>query len=423
MSGEARDAAIRDAKRHVADVVRNDWTFQPSCPASGAAALPHQPWLGWRLREYDSSGSELEPQLSPTEVGSPLSEDGGDSEERARERRRLRRRLAEEEEMRWNPGLRTWVERRDAWTGARSAEEVRALERGEDGDEGLGLGLKSRSRSRSGSGSGSMSGSMSNLGSGSGSPGLAARTEASLAIAEGESHLGKGEAEQSQTLDDGAKESTETTLTVPKPSHEESQESAPATADANANTNTTTTTTTTPTAVTPTLPPSQVRDPLIPLAPSLIPLSNPVRASITPTMYPSIYSKVVVQGLTPTVPINLADLVKAMVQGWKSDGQWPPKPTSIVLQDDSIVHKPASAAAALDNNNKQAQASPESKKRSSVASAVKKVFQFSGFHPHPFHRRGSSHGNHGGHPELHDGHAKDAAPAASSPPGGAGYFK
>lgn len=66
--------------------------------------------------------------------------------------------------------------------------------------------------------------------------------------------------------------------------------------------------------------------PLLPLCPPLISSSNPIRASITPATYPAIYSKVVVQGLTPTVPINLSDVVKALVQGWKEKGEWPPKP-------------------------------------------------------------------------------------------------
>ena len=64
---------------------------------------------------------------------------------------------------------------------------------------------------------------------------------------------------------------------------------------------------------------------LVPLPPPLLPPTNPIRASISPTTYPSIYSKIVVQGLSPTVPVNLKDVVCAMVDGWKRDGEWPPK--------------------------------------------------------------------------------------------------
>ena len=64
---------------------------------------------------------------------------------------------------------------------------------------------------------------------------------------------------------------------------------------------------------------------LVPLPPPLLPPSNPVRAAISPATYSSIYSKIVVQGLSPTIPVNLKDVVCAMVEGWKRDGEWPPK--------------------------------------------------------------------------------------------------
>jgi hypothetical protein len=140
----------------------------------------------------------------------------------------------------------------------------------------------------------------------------------------------------------------------------------------------------------------------------MIATSNPIRASITPAMFPSIYSKVVIQGLTPTVPINLADMTKAMVQGWKADGQWPPKPQNIVLPNDAIVrpsqasvikHPDTPAIPATDKDKERnSPSSPESKRKSGIASTVRKVLNFSGFHPHPFHRRGSS-SQHHSHPE------------------------
>ena len=63
----------------------------------------------------------------------------------------------------------------------------------------------------------------------------------------------------------------------------------------------------------------------VPVAPPLLAPDNEVRAAITPATYPSIYSKVIIQGLTPTIPINLRDVVSAVVEGWKKDGEWPPK--------------------------------------------------------------------------------------------------
>lgn len=44
-----------------------------------------------------------------------------------------------------------------------------------------------------------------------------------------------------------------------------------------------------------------------------------------PATYPQIYSKIIIQGLAPTVPINLKDVVSSLVVGWKKDGEWPPR--------------------------------------------------------------------------------------------------
>ncbi|KAF2105323.1 hypothetical protein BDV96DRAFT_509591 [Lophiotrema nucula] len=65
-------------------------------------------------------------------------------------------------------------------------------------------------------------------------------------------------------------------------------------------------------------------DALIPIAPRLLPGSS-VRDSITPKAYHDIYEKVVITSRTPTVPINLSDMTRALVQGWKENGEWPPK--------------------------------------------------------------------------------------------------
>lgn len=45
-------------------------------------------------------------------------------------------------------------------------------------------------------------------------------------------------------------------------------------------------------------------------------------------MYPVVYDKVVTSGITPTVPINLKDITRSCVEGWKREGQWPPQPTA-----------------------------------------------------------------------------------------------
>lgn len=63
---------------------------------------------------------------------------------------------------------------------------------------------------------------------------------------------------------------------------------------------------------------------LLPVAPLLLP-DHPVRKRINTSSYAEIYSKVIVQSRTPTVPINLQDCTNALVYGWKESGEWPPK--------------------------------------------------------------------------------------------------
>lgn len=66
---------------------------------------------------------------------------------------------------------------------------------------------------------------------------------------------------------------------------------------------------------------------LLPIPPPLLPPANPMRASISPALYNSIYEKVVVHSLQPSCPINLGDMLRACVAGWKRDGEWPPRST------------------------------------------------------------------------------------------------
>lgn len=75
---------------------------------------------------------------------------------------------------------------------------------------------------------------------------------------------------------------------------------------------------------------------LLPIPPPLLPPANPMRASINPALYNSIYEKVVVNSLQPSCPINLSDMIRACVSGWKRDGEWPPR---------SAVPEPATVVA------------------------------------------------------------------------------
>ncbi|KAF2470614.1 uncharacterized protein BDR25DRAFT_225070 [Lindgomyces ingoldianus] len=69
---------------------------------------------------------------------------------------------------------------------------------------------------------------------------------------------------------------------------------------------------------------SNATDPRVPLATPML-ANNSIRNSITPKIYSDIYNKIVVSSRTPSVPINLSDMTRALVQGWKDNGEWPPK--------------------------------------------------------------------------------------------------
>lgn len=64
---------------------------------------------------------------------------------------------------------------------------------------------------------------------------------------------------------------------------------------------------------------------LVPVPQPLLPPATPMRASITPAAYLTIYDKIVLQSATPSCPVNLNDVVRSCVSGWKRDGEWPPR--------------------------------------------------------------------------------------------------
>ncbi|KAL2829355.1 hypothetical protein BJY01DRAFT_227980 [Aspergillus pseudoustus] len=453
MLPDPRDDAIREAKRYIRDVVRNDWSFEFSAkPGAPPPTYPANPEptdvLEWRLREYDSSGSELEPQFSP--IASPGLHDGGDAssggvlsvssaDSRRTERRRKRRRQMEEE-MSWNEGLKTWAERRDAWSGATSREKVREWEARRPGSDEVvdGGGAFGNTTAAGITGDATDTDAQSIPASATLRPiavpatgessNLAERTETALNITEKDDKTTLAPSQQIQApspdnnnlqgIETNAQASLVDTDPIDLPQRLSTSSAIPATSPPPSST-TPSSTSTQPASASP----DPFHDPFIPVVPSLISTSNPIRASITPSMYPSIYSKVVLQGLTPTVPINLADMTNAMVQGWKADGQWPPKPQNIVLPNDAVVrpnHNSATkhpdtpaippsasstaAGGASVDKERNPPSSPESKRKSGIASTVRKVLHFSGFHPHPFHRRNSS--------SQHHSHPEDLGPAS-----------
>lgn len=377
---ESRDAAIREAKQHVREVVRNDWSFEPPpslFPSSLPPATPQSPTvvavaattpsapsvpelqsevLEWRRREYASSDSDPEEEgAAGSAAAAAAAGKGGDRDPYRFENpdavrasvveRRRRYRAKLEDEKRWNPGLRFWMERRDAWTGAKKRrvlrESLKEQQRQQSGDAAAAAAAQGHDSSQASSDATDAGPEREETFRGS-SPSALSPNEKMGAL--------------SLSKDDSGPEEGEKQLTTEEEDYYDSDES------------------------------------LIPVMEPFLPKSNPVRSSITPALYASIYSKVVVQGLTPTIPINLVDMTKALVEGWKADGQWPPKPT-VPLPGSEI---PMRRKQANNNNHNIENVAPGTKARkdshshgSGVTNAVKKVL---GLGHHSFHLRRSSRG-------------------------------
>ncbi|CAI7644752.1 unnamed protein product [Penicillium glandicola] len=398
MATGSRDASVREAKVFVKEVVRNDWDFESGVPspASADGTLSHNRKVcEWRVREFDNPTLELEPQSSDSEqeygFSDALNLAPGDA---GIERRRKRRRQMDDE-MAWNEGLRLWMARRDAWCGAKTRRQIRAEEHKRT-LAGAQKDTSDRSNAVDGEDNATSSGSSQSTTSpgqgseGIGASGLAAQTDTSISIADQEK---SEELQRRADMTSGQQDDQEEGLsTTPDEGAKRKVLSETNIAESDQNF----------AGIVPTQPTSlpavenqtkeekeeeELDEPLCPVAPPFISDDHPIRKTINTAIYPSIYTKVVVQGMTPTVPVNLAHLTKAMVQGWQSDGQWPPQPavSSIVLADDASVPKR--------NTDRSTEDAPQGRRKNSITSAVKKVFHFGS---HPFHRRGSQDGNGGG---------------------------
>jgi len=240
---ESNQTAARDARRFLADRVRDDWAW-PDTPPPWSQSDEEVRGVGdFRERFYGTtSGSDADPDAAADTGADPYKFDSPDSiavaVESKLESRKRRRRETLAEEMAWNEGVSCFVRRRDAWTGAAAVKKYGAKRRSvTDQPEVFSMEMS-----------------------------------------------GSGASDTTGMGDDVQNVST----TRPASQAESTAES------------------------------------LVPVARPLLPL-NPIRGSISSKIYPDIYNKVVVSARTPSVPINLSDMTRALVQGWKDNGEWPPK--------------------------------------------------------------------------------------------------
>lgn len=289
--------SLREARRHVASLLRNDWSYPPLSQYASATsqgtddALANSERLAtqtaqkanhdqshngrasdivgdviaWQERDYssDEQGVDGDGQYSlgsASASGSPSNTSisrgsGGSSAEmvaeadRTKASRKRKRARVMEEEMSWNAGLAHFVARRNAWTCAREIRRADHVPRGRKlGDV------------------------MQNV-----------NGDVDMHTAETDSEDARMEGEN----------------------EDEEDSDLPAAANSSL---------------------SDART-LLPIPRPLLP-DHPVRKKINPNTYGEIYSKIILQSRTPTIPINLAHIVNALIHGWKQEGNWPPKGTA-----------------------------------------------------------------------------------------------
>lgn len=252
MTSKDRAKQKEAVKRYLTERVKQDWTWEWPRPEPGSTETAQEvtpnvdrTFTGeerWKERdEWLSNASDDEDRVGmPTSISSPdtpstrhspyrFESPGGvgDSIKRTHWERKQRRKKRLAEELKWNNGLRCFIFRRDAWTGARKVSR-----------SSLGF-APVRTAQRS------------SVSSGDGGSSTAVERE-----------------EEGDDWEDDIE---------------------------------------------------------IPIAPPILPPENQMRASILPTAYSTIYDKVVIQSLQPSCPMNLKDVTRSCVQGWKRDGEWPPK--------------------------------------------------------------------------------------------------
>ncbi|KAF4313885.1 hypothetical protein GTA08_BOTSDO00380 [Botryosphaeria dothidea] len=309
---ESNQSAARDARRYLTERVRNDWAF-PGIDDGAAADSPDAPATAFR---YEPSEEELrgvsefrERYYGSTDDDNDSSDDGDDGqeqgagddtegkeykfdspdhvgrrlEERA-ERRKRRRRARLEEEMAWNEGVTCFVRRRDAWTGAASVRKF----------------ARRRSRASADMEQDEVEAQR-----------AVEKVLKETAVVEEVVVKKEEEEEEEEEEEDGEQKgdsANEVEAEVDGGGEVGESAEGPKETERRINID---------------IPASE--EPLVPLAPPMLP-HNAIRQSITPKAYPDIYGKIVVAGQTPKVPINLAHMTRALVQGWKDDGEWPPRP-------------------------------------------------------------------------------------------------
>ena len=270
-----RSDASKEAKRYLLSVVRDDWDY-PSL----SMKRPNTP----SLREpasycrREDGPSDVESDYSPHKRRSrndPYKFENPEAVADYVHERQAKRRHLIEEELGWNLGLKNWARQRDVWTGA-VKHDPRAVS-----------------------------------------------SDISTATKDTKLQLSFAHHERN-TSDSTTDDSINWPLSPHCPTPENSssidsvnfQPTLPGLPHFKSDSVSTPLPTTTD--------PSSTNEPYLPIFPPLFPPTHILRSRINPSAYPTIYSKVVLQSLAPNIPIPLTHMTRALVQGWKTEGNWPP---------------------------------------------------------------------------------------------------
>ncbi|KAL8380951.1 hypothetical protein RB595_005311 [Gaeumannomyces hyphopodioides] len=293
--------------------------------------------------EWTSDMSDDDEARGPTVSPSPFRFDTPDSVgaviQASVQTRRAKRRRATRDEASWNEGLACFTARRDAWTGART---VRLKPKPPVSPRSPASPRRSlwRFRSRDGGSHGHSDAVVlsSPTATTATSPGTATASTLPLSPTSPASsalphnalhlqHIAGGVDTITPPASDGdshtSSKSPATAFSAP-PGPAPSQAAAAAAAAA---AGPATVATASPLAST------YPVETVVPIPAPLLPPANAMRASITPAIYLSIYDKVVSHSLQPSCPINLVDMMRSCVAGWKRDGEWPPRSAAPPMMD------------------------------------------------------------------------------------------
>jgi hypothetical protein len=267
--------AVREITRKLQDAVRSDWEYpQPSVhtaisPSAGEPSEYRERYFGSTDDSDEEEGGQNDHESQESSEGEyqyPYQFDSPDSVgktvERKLQRGKTRKRKALEEELQYNEGLCFFLHRRNAWTGAMTETEIETQRSLQDQ-----AALNSPHRA------------------------LSTSSDSSNTTP------------SSYSLPNASGDNPEnTTFTLPA---------------------TITAYHTDPFQCPPN--PESITDVVIPACTPMISHSNPIRASMMSRSHSELYEKVVRDNRSPAIPINLAHMTNVIVQGWKNEGNWPPK--------------------------------------------------------------------------------------------------